>query len=530
MIFGVVPFSTYSFGEAAQSNRVLLEMDLQFDATFAFTIYVSSTTGYATKPRDNPPNQPFRGVMQSYSFERSIMQGDIGQYSTGVGSLIISNEDAFYDFLPLDYTIDARPIYLKLGRVDGSYDDAFTLAKVTSTGWNIDTGQVSIDLVDFSYKLEVPMQQATYGGAGGVDGSTDLAGKRKPLCFGYAREVPAIDLVPNLLVRQVNDGPVQSINNVYDRGVSLSIGADYPTYAALVAATVAPGYYATCLALGLFKLGSVPAGNVTADVHGVNFGGYVETTADIVRWALNHRTSLVENVDINLNSFIALNLAQPAPINYWLGPDDSTTVAAFISNVMGGIGGWGGFDRDGRFAVRIFSAPVGLPKASFDRRDMIGGEIRREPLPSAYRPPPWRWRITYAKAWTVQTDLAGSVPADHKAFVSQEFRLAEAKNPIVLIDHPFAQDRDPVTAYFTNQADAQAEAQRRLTLFRTSNSIYRATFPRRMLRRDIGDEIKITHDRFDLRFGRSMIILEMRENVSFSGNSALDTVEVAAYG
>jgi hypothetical protein len=530
MTYSVVPFSTQAFSTTGRDVRVVFEMAFSFDVSLNFILYVATTAGFATKPSDSLPNQPFRGVLQSYSFARSILQHDIGQFTTGTGSLVIANDDAHYDFLPQNYAIDGRPINLRVGRADDPYDASFPFARLTATGWNIDTGNVSIDLVDYSYKLEVPMQPNVYGGSGGADGGADLAGKRKPMVFGAAREVPAVLLVPSLLIYQVNDGSIQAVTSVHDRGVALSAGSNYADYAALAAASITAGQYGTCLALGLFKLGSAPSGTVTADVAGDNSDGYVVTTADIVRWALRRRTSLADPGDLFVASFSDLNTAQAAPIDYWIGPQDSLTVAAFIANIMGGVGGWGGHRLDGKFAVRIFKAPTGNPVAFYSRNDMLGGDIKREPLPAAYKPPPWRWRVPYARCWTVQTDLAGSVSAAHKAFVAEPYRLAESSNASVKVDHPFAQDRDPVVAYFSNQSDAAAEALRRLNLFKATNSIYRMTLPRRALRQDMGDEIRVTHPRFDLPSGRSMIVVESRADISAAGGGALDCVEIAAYG
>lgn len=509
--------------------RAYFDMTMDLSADLTLKIYVTTAAGYATEPSDTPANQPFRGVLQSFSFSRSIMQNDIGQFTTGTGNLIISNADAEYDFLPQTYAIDGRPITIRIGRADQAYAAAFQMARLTASGWNINTDQISIDLEDFSYKLEVPIQPNTYGGTGGVDGGTDLAGKRKPLVFGNALNLSPVLLVPNLLIYQAHDGAMQSIDTVYDRGIALTGAGDVADYATLAAASVTSGQFKTCLAAGLFKLGSSPSGTVTADVKGDATDGYLTRTADIVRWALRHRTVLADPADLYVSSFDAVNAAQPAPIDYFIGPDDNLTVAGFIQNIMNGIGGWGGHRLDGTFEVRIFSAPSGVPVASFARADMVGGDIKREPLPDSYRPPRWRWRVPYQRCWTVQTDLAGAVSAARKAFVAEPYRLAEATSGTIQLDHPFAQDRDPVQSYFSNQADAATEAARLIDLFKTTRAIYRMPLPRRALRREMGDVIHVTHPRFDLAFGRLMTIVEWKLQMDFSGK-AIDTVEIAAYG
>jgi hypothetical protein len=527
-MYSVYPYGAAPYGGDGQDIRVYFDMTMDLEASLTLKIYVSTATGYASLPDDALPNQPFRGVLKSFSFKRSIMQSDIGKFTQGDGQLVIDNADAEYDFLPLSYAIDGRPITLKVGRRDASYDQAFTLARLTATGWPINTDTVTINLVDFSYKLEVALQPNVYGGTGGADGGADLAGKRKPLCFGSPLNVTAVPLLPSLLIYQVHDGSVAGIDNVYDQGAAHTLDGDVATYALLVSTSVLTGHYLTCKAIGLFKLGTA-FGLVTADVRGENATGYIETTADIVEWALINRTVLTVD-DLDALSFAAVNTAQPAPIDYFVSPDDNLTVANFIENLMGGIGGWGGHKIDGTFEVRIFSAPTGNSRDSFNRGDMLGGDVKREPLPSSYQPPAYRWRVPYQRNWTAQTsDIAGSVTAARKGFLAEQVRLAEATSATIQADHPFAQDRDPVQSYFRDQSDAAAEASRLINLFKTTRAIYRMTVPRRALRRDIGDEIVVTHPRFDLSQGRAMIIVETDVNVTV-GDGSVDSVEIAAYG
>lgn len=529
-MYSAYPFSAQPYSASRMNVRAYADMTMDLTASLTLKICVCTTAGYATRPTDALSNQPFRGVLQSFSFQRSILQGDIGQFATGKGRLVISNSDAEYDFLPLSYAIDGRPITIKVGRKEDSYDDAFTLARLTASGWDIGTDVITIDLEDFSYKLEVPMQPNVYGGTGGVDGGADLAGKRKPLCFGNTLNVTAVTLVPNLLIYQVHDGAVQAIDVVYDRGIALTAGSDYATYAALVAAVVPGGQFATCRALGLFKLSAAADGLVTADVRGDTLDGYVDRSGDLVRWALTHRTDLIDPDDLDTASFDAVNTAQPAAIAYFIGPDDDLTVAAFIQNIMGGIGGWGGHKLDGTFEVRIFQAPTGSALARVSRADMVDGDIQRGPLPDAYNPPSWRWRAMYARNWTVQPDLSGAVSASHKAFAAEAYRLAEATSETIRQDHPFAKDREPINSYFSLKADADAEVARQIDLFKTTRAIYRFPVPRKGLRWDMGDEITLIHPRFDLSQGRPTVIVEIDIDVDAVAANKIDQVMVAAYG
>lgn len=529
MMFSAYPLSTRPFSSSGQQSWAFFESVVGLDISFQFVIYVASAM-FATRPDDVLANQMFRGTLKNYTLTRSIMGQRLGEFVPAAGKLAISNEDAYYDFLPQFYSFDARPVTIKATRRGGSFDDAFPLGTLTATATTVDLNEVAIDITDYGYLLDVPMQPNLYGGTGGADGGADLTGKRIPLSFGPCLNVSPPQISSSLLIYQVHGGAIHAVTGVFDRGVALSFGADRASYAALAAATVAAGHYDTCLAAGLIRLGSTASGLVTVDVEGENAAGYLTKTADIVRWALLNRTTLT-SANLDAGSFTAVNAAQPATVSYWIGPDDSIQVSDFVANLMGGIGGWGGHNRAGFYEVRIFAAPAGDPVQRYSRLDILGpDEPKRGPLPAAYTPPSWRWRVPFARVWTVQRDLAAGVTADRKAMVAQQFRLASAENTAVKVDHPTAQDPDPVQAFFADEAAAAAEAQRRLDLFKASRRLYTVTLPRRAFRLDVGRVVNLTFRRFDLAFGKLMTVVAIAESVDLSGAGRLDEVMVTLYG
>jgi hypothetical protein len=902
-MFGRYSFADFAFTDLVdRDTHVLFYGPATLKADFTYVIY-AATREFATLPTDAPPNTPFSGTLeQPLSFRRSILGGnEIGVFTVGDGVMEISNTDAFYDFLINQYAVDGRSVIVKYGELGAPYNTFLTVFSGTAADWTIDESGVHIILRDNSYKLTVPAQSNVYGGTGGADGGADLTGKRKPRAFGYVQNVEPPLSDPSLLIYQVNDGAIQAVTAVYDRGSALTPGADFATYALLTAASPGAGTYITCLALGFIRLGSSPVGTVTADISGasgvvdnlllysqqlshspwivsglsvadntvtdplggntattvtvlsgfaaliqnislavgstythtfsiylkagtisavrllplwynsvtsaqeavvvdvnlttgvitnqgaasvilgaylgatiqavgngwyrvsvsgrtaettlnnievlvldlsggagtfyawgaqlqsgasltayrVTTNGYTYSTGSIVRgiltspivtystanlllrsqefanatvWApfnatvtdnsavdplggstastvtmlapsgglnqglLNQNTAqpyttsiyvkagssniirlilywfnalgglqymlvdstlstgtinsavggsagngvaifygaairdagggwyrisvsgqttdptavtvtyqvvsldtsgnyfvwggqlepgitltdyvattttaglraktialLSDPADLYIPSFSAIETIQPADIGYWMGPDDTTTVSDVIAHLMHGVGGWGGYRRDGRFEVNIFLKPAGTPTDLYDETDII--DIKREPLPGALTPQPWRQRVAYQRAWTTQTDLAGGVSATRKSFVAEPYRLATASDNSIITNHPFAQDPDPIQAYFKNQADAQIEANRRMALYNGAAALYRLQVPaQRALRRNLGEVISVTFPRWDLPTGRLLTVVEMSENAQ--GN----TFEVVAYG
>jgi hypothetical protein len=488
-----------------------------------FRIY-TSTQEYVTLSSDSLATQPFNGtLLQPLQINRSLLGSDIiGQFTAGSGKIILTNADGEYDFLIERFAIDGRDIEVRIGREGDSYDSFYTVFKGTASDWSVEEDVVEVDIVDNAYKLSVAAQENAYGGTGGADGTSDLVGKRKPKCYGYVYNISPPLVVPASLIYQVHDGSVQAISAVYDRGVTLTAGTDYATYALLAAASISAGQYGTCKAQGYIKLGSSPSGTVTADVQGDNTGGFIFKTADIVRRVLT-ASVLDDPDDLYVPSFTAVNLANASEVGYYISPDDTTTVADVVAHLMRGVGGWGGFRRSGRFELGIFLTPTGaIPAAHFDKNDIF--EMKRERLPSSMTPPPWRFRVGWQHNWTTQTDLAGSVSATRKSFLSEADRYAEASADSIKTDHPFAQDRDPIISYFRDQADAQTEADRLLDLYRSTKALYRFTVGIQPFALDLGDVVNVTYPRWDLTVGRNLRIVEMSENAQSN------TIELVGYG
>lgn len=156
--------------------------------------------------------------------------------------------------------------------------------------------------------------RARYAGTTGAEGGADLRGQLKPWVFGRALNVEPVFINQIDNVFQVSGyGPVQAISSVYERGSSFgaSVG-DFATYAALVAATIPPGRWATCLAQGMFRLGAPPAGVITCDVDGDSTGGFLRRTGAILSEIAN-RIGLVDKV--SSTSMTALDTAVARNVN-----------------------------------------------------------------------------------------------------------------------------------------------------------------------------------------------------------------------
>jgi hypothetical protein len=149
-----------------------------------------------------------------------------------------------------------------------------------------------------------------YAGTGGAEGDANLKDKVKPFLLGrkFNVEPVLINAVDNVL-QFSGYGEIQAVTALFERGSAFGASSgNYATYAALVAATIAPGHWATCLAQGMVRLGAPPYSVITGDVDGDKAGGtWRRKTGEIIqRIASNSGVSgsLIESA-----SFTALDTA-----------------------------------------------------------------------------------------------------------------------------------------------------------------------------------------------------------------------------
>lgn len=486
-------------------------------------VQYAATREFISRAQDQVANQPFYGTLQqTIQFDQSIITGNgFGQVTIAWGEITLINSDGYYDDVIGKYAADGRRLVLKVGderRIKtAGYDGFYTVFDGIATGIHVEEGVMRVYLRDRTYQLEVPVSSLIYGGTGGLDGTADNKGKRKPRALGYCANVTPAFISPTLKMFQVSDGPVQAIPAVYSRGNAVTFDQNYATAALLTAATILSGRYSTCLAAGLFRVNFVLEGEITADVEGDNAGGFVSTSADVVK-------RLLTGFELENASFASVNALQPAPIGYFVETGSDATIADVIADVMGSIGGYGGFQRDGvKFEVGLFRAPSGVPSARYTEIDII--EIKREQLPQGISPPPYRYRVAWGRNWTPQTDIASAVSSARVAFLAELYRLSESSDANIKIDHPLAQDPSVVEAYFRDEADATSESARLLALYGlASYSLYRIVLKSKPFVHRIGELIWVEFPRWDLVSGRLLRIVSVSEKIE------ANEVEIVGFG
>lgn len=266
------------------------------------TLYVSSSR-IPPFPPDDPdrPNQVYDPrVIDPGNFTRQMFSGrSLFTPSEGNGGVvIIANADGALDYL-FQHTFNGRTLRILLGTNTpinwASYQTVLigTIDQATFSFSSSQPSQIIFRVRDKKALLNKPIQSVKFLGNNslpdGVEGvEDDLKGKPKPKCFGECFNVSPPLVNTSKLIFQVHDGVIEEIVTVYDKGVALTKGDPIASVAAMLTTTPAAGEWDYYLGSGsdgaYFRLGSSPAGAITADVKGDKYGGtYRTTVGDIVK-------------------------------------------------------------------------------------------------------------------------------------------------------------------------------------------------------------------------------------------------------
>ena len=473
-----------------------------------------STHSFVTRASDSPSNTFYNGrIVDVGRFEASIYDGGavLGVPSVGVGGLILNNQDGGLDYL-YDYGFDGRAF--TLSELPGGASLSAKTVLLSGVLAGIDAGdafsELRLRVRDLRANLDVPLLSERYAGTSistglGAEGDTSLTDQIKPAVFGSVVNIPTINVNPYDLIRQVSVMPCASIV-AYDGGLNLTNAGDVANLAALQSASPDPGEYTTCLALGLFKLGSSPVFDVTADV--------VEGASLAYRSAARITQRIMDYLDdpsivVDNDSFDNLHSIASAEVGIYVTGDESAL--SVIGSVLQSVGAAVVPTGDGTLRAVLVSEPTGSPTQTLTLNHIVGGSIAlsKGPTDEGDGVPAWSVSVKWGRVWQKQdsTQLAGAVTDQRKAYLVQEYREATQQDNAVLAAHPLSAEI-AVDAFFTEQADAESESIRRLAM----HSV-RRDYPQITVHRDhvtsigLGDEIAIDIDRFGFDGGKSFIVV-----------------------
>lgn len=445
---------------------------------------VTGNAERSTLPTDTPADIYVPGLLGgSFNYEISLFGGaDPTTPGTAtIGLLDLHDASGLKDdLLPLGW--DGAPILLRRGDPEALFATYATVAKLTAAGLRYSMRQKQIVLRDLAWTLQqAELHGHRYAGTGGIEGDARLTGIIKPYCIGVCRNIPPTLIVATLLIYQVSCSSVLAIDAVYDGRVPIAFGTvDYATYAELAAATVAPATYATCNALGLFRLGSSPVFIVTADVRGDNdtIAGlsYPHTRAQVARRIATGRglIRLSDPQQIDGTAYAELEQRQTETVGYFW--NEEITKAAALTEVMAGCLGWWTMRLDGRLAIGQLEDPAGTSAhltLSYPADGNTTESRLDEPVMQDSAPPRRTTLMGWARNYTRMSadQIAGSVSQFESAIYQADTRFTTSDDLWVAAGYPTAQVVS-VNGGFDEEAAAQREGDRQSRLLRTRREAF----------------------------------------------------------
>lgn len=436
------------------------------------TVHYLSSQHYITGPIDTPASTAYLPVVGgSVSITEQLPVS--GGASMGFGDIELINTGELDAWL--GYVWSNRPVRVYVGDArwpradfrqifDGTIDDLGSR----------DRNALNLKLRDKLQRLNTPM---TGNKLGGTSANKD---RLRPLCFGECHNIEPLLTDPATLTYQIHDGPIERIIEVRDNGVPVAFTGN--------------------LSAGTFALAANPAGVITASVQGSKAGGiYRNSIAALVRYIVTTYGKATDRFtagDIDTANFTAFESANPQPVGLYLA--ERTNVLDACAQLAGSVGAQLVMSREGLLRLLRIALPApGAPLA-------VGPEqIEQHSLRVASRPPVRAGiKLAYCRNYTPQTNLQTGIPEAHKKLFADEWLTASASDAAVAAAYRLDAEAEPEQTALLVESDAQAEAARRLALWKQQRTVFAYTGLPELLTAELGTPQTLTNARFGLAAGR----------------------------
>jgi hypothetical protein len=440
-----------------------------------------ATKPFTTGPSDVPANTtylPIATVGRLFT-ERLLLNGEGG---LAAGELEIENVGGVRDvwasagYVWANRAIKAYIGDVRWGRVDFRMIFNGIVADIAPRGRHA----LALHLRDKSQRLDTAMSEVTLGGA------TEQRDALLPITLGQTFNVTPLLINAAILKYQIHAGAIHSIIEVRDNGAPVAFTAD--------------------LAGGTIQLHSAPAGVVTASVRGAAASGYVDTAAQLVKRLLTSYGKTSErftDADLDLANFAAFDAANQQSVGLYSTARQN--VVAACEMLLSSVGGQMVMSRLG--LARLIK--VALPGAGtpFEiRPEHVHGEIS----PASRSEPVGAVKLGFAKNWTVQdAGTLANLPEAHKKLFSEEWLPAGKSDPSTIATRRLSAEPVQVDTMLLTRADADAEAQRRLDLWKMPRTTYEFEGVPELLSLELGQAVIVYAPRFGMDSGVAGIVISL---------------------
>lgn len=456
---------------SAAIRVVILEAEAQVSGVET-TFNMSTGVGYTSGAAETPANtlyEPIASVGVLYTEQISLGGGA----SLAAGEVEIDNTNGTRDTWPT-YVWSNRPITAWIGdprwpRSDFRPIFVGVIANCVSKGLN----KLTLKLRDKLQRLNAPITELKLGG------TTANKDQLLPATFGECHNVTPLLINPSTMQFQVHGTSMERVIEVRDNAIPVEAVVD--------------------LASGTFTLANQSSGTVTASIQGDQPGGdYASRVAEIVTdLALNYGKSLdrFTNLDVDLVNLAAFDAAHPQPVGLWVA--ERLNILNACQMVAGSVGGEVLMSREGKLRILKLSLPAQGVPTEVRPRQMVDRTL----VPTGQSDVVGAVTLGFAKNWTVQEGLQSAIPQEHKDLYAKEWLTSTKTDPAAIAKFKLSAEPVQQDTMLLRRADADAEAQRRLDIWKVGRTTYEFEGVPEMLMLELGQAIKVFHPRFGMAAG-----------------------------
>lgn len=446
------------------------------------TMVYMATRSYTTSPADSPANTQYLPIatVGTLFTERLSLEGD-GALSTGD--------------LEIDNTAGERDTWAGAGYVWKNRGDRAFIGDLRwpRSDYRMIFDGVAADLMprgrqglalklrDKLQRLNTPITEAKLGG------DTEQRDALLPTALGQQFNVTPLLVNAAILKYQVHAGRIDQIIEVRDNGAPVAFTAD--------------------LATGTFQLEDAPAGVVTASVRGDAAGGYVDTAAQLVKRLVTSYGKVSDRfteADLDLASFAAFDAAHPQPMGLY--STERLNVLVACQMLLGSLGAQLVMSRLGKLRLVKLALPgAGMPFV-IRPEHMLDGTLQ----PTGRTDVVGAVKLGFAKNWTVQdAGTLANLPESHKVLFTEEWLTTTATDAATLATYRLNAEPVQIDTMLLTRADADAEAQRRLNLWKVPRTTYEFDGVPELLQLELGQAVNVYSPRFGMAAGVSGIVISL---------------------
>ncbi|MBD8654114.1 hypothetical protein IFT68_00550 [Oxalobacteraceae sp. CFBP 13730] len=467
---------------SAAYRVVLIEAAVQIDGVES-VVYLA-TKPFTTGPNDTPANTTYLPIVTVGRLftERLSLDGEGG---LSAGELEIENVGGARDaWAGPRYVWKNRVNKAYIGDVRWSHGDFRPIFNgITADIAPRGRQALALKLRDKLQRLNTAISEVKLGG------TSEQRDALLPIALGQVFNVTPLLINAAILKYQVHVGANDSVIEVRDNAAPVAFTSDPAT--------------------GTFQLPprGDPVGVVTASVRGAAAGGYVDTAAQIVKRLVTSYGKVSDrftDADLDLANIAAFDAAHQQTMGLYSTARQN--VLAACQMLLSSVGAQLVMSRLGLARLIKVALPAAGTPLVIRPEHMVDGTLQ----PAARTDVVGAVKLGFARAWTVQdAGTLANLPEVHKTLFTEEWLSTTKSDQATLATYRLNAEPVQIDTMLLTRADAEAEAERRLDLWKVPRTTYEFEGVPELLSLELGQAVTVYSPRFGMDAGVTGIVISL---------------------